>query len=76
MANTLIFFAEKNVIAKATHIFVAKISMYLKEKNVSSFCIAKAIHIFAAKISMYLKLPYLQQLASLVINKLVKLMML
>ena len=34
MANTLIFFAEKNVssfcIAKATHIFAAKISMYLK----------------------------------------------
>ena len=29
MANTLIFFAE-NRCAKATHIFAAKISMYLK----------------------------------------------
>ena len=33
MANALIFFAKKNVscfcIAKATHIFAAKISMYL-----------------------------------------------
>ena len=28
MANTLICFAEKNVSAKATHIFVAKISMF------------------------------------------------
>ena len=34
MANTSMFFAEKNMssfcIAKATHIFAAKISMYLK----------------------------------------------
>ena len=36
MAKTLIFFAEKMCIAKATHIFAAKILMYL---NVNNFVI-------------------------------------
>ena len=50
MANTLIFFAEKNVssfcIAKATHIFAAKISKYLKNtlaKTVNEFVINKLV---------------------------------
>ena len=39
MANTLIFFAEKkkkSEIAKATHIFAEKISMYLKYLSYNS----------------------------------------
>ena len=50
MANTLIFFVEKNVssfcIAKATHIFAAKISMYLKipyQKQLTSLSLTSSL---------------------------------
>ena len=47
MANTLIFLAEKNV-SSSTHIFAAKISIYLKKilvVNVNEFFINKLVKV-------------------------------